>query len=423
VILWSRSTGYNGAVPMRFSFPLLLAGCWTVAAFAVGQSSDQNLPSAPSATVQQKSPAKQPAPSDSKAASEQKHQQKPIQELTPTDNTKQTTPPSGDNTKPSGQPAPAAPSTETVPATVTPNPAQPPAQATPQLEDPPKSNPAEPPITEIIRTVNEVRVIFTVTDKHGRYIKDMKRDDFRVVDDRKPADRINSFRSETDLPLQVGLLIDASNSIRDRFKFEQEAAIEFLNSMIRPRYDQAFTVGFDSTPDVTQDFTDNTELLSKGVRALKAGGGTAMYDALYYACRDKLMKHDQAGPVRRAIILVSDGDDNSSHVTREESIEMAQRAEVIVYTISTNITGSKTKSDKVLERIAEATGGRAFFPFQIRDVSDAFASIQDELRSQYAMTYRPADFVADGHFRTIEILAQQKAFHVRTRKGYYAPKR
>jgi VWFA-related protein len=156
---------------------------------------------------------------------------------------------------------------------------------------------------------------------------------------------------------------------------------------------------------------------------LKAGGGTAMYDALYFTCRDKLLKEPQAGPVRRAIILLSDGDDNSSHVTREESIEMAQRAEVIVYTISTNITGSKTKSDKVLERIADATGGRAFFPFQIRDVTDAFASIQDELRSQYAMSYRPADFVADGHFRTIEILAQQKAFHVRTRKGYYAPKR
>jgi VWFA-related protein len=278
-------------------------------------------------------------------------------------------------------------------------------------------------VTEFVRTVNEVRVIFTVTDKHGRYIKDMKRDDFRVIDDRKPAARINYFRSETDLPLQVGLLIDASNSIRDRFKFEQEAAIEFLNSIIRPRYDQAMTVGFDSTPDVTQDFTDNTELLSKGVRALKAGGGTAMYDALYYACRDKLMKREQIGPVRRAIILLSDGDDNSSHVTREEAIEMAQRAEVIVYTISTNISGSKTKFDKVMERIADATGGRAFFPFQIRDVSDAFASIQDELRSQYAMTYRPADFVADGHFRTIEILAQQKAFHVRTRKGYYAPKR
>jgi VWFA-related protein len=398
---------------MRFRFPLLLTGCWLLSGFAGGQTSDQNLPSAPSATVQENAPAKQPPANESKPAPPPA--QKAIQELKPGDNTPPPKAPPVETAKPATPPAPS-----TTPA-ATPAPA-PAADGTPRLEDPPKST-ADDAVATIIRFANEVRVIFTVTDKHGRYIKDLKKDDFRVLDDRKPASRINSFRSETDLPLQVGLLIDASNSIRDRFKFEQEAAIEFLNSIIRPSYDKAMTIGFDSTPDVTQDFTDNTELLSKGVRALKAGGGTAMYDALYSACRDHLIKQEQTGPVRRAIILLSDGDDNSSHVTREEAIEMAQRAEVIVYTISTNITGSKTKSDKVLERIAEATGGRAFFPFQIRDVTDAFASIQDELRSQYAMTYRPADFVADGHFRTIEILAQQKAFHVRTRKGYYAPKR
>jgi VWFA-related protein len=401
--------------PMQFQFPLLLAGCWTLTLFAGGQTSDQNLPSAPSATVQENAPAKQPPASDSKpAAPAPARPQKSDQELKLGETLPEKVQPPADTTKPATPPA----STTTPPVV----PAQPqPAPGAPTLEDVPKG--PDDPVATIVRFANEVRVIFTVTDKHGRYIKDLKKDDFHVLDDRKPADRINSFRSETDLPLQVGLLIDASNSIRDRFKFEQEAAIEFLNSIIRPSYDQAMTVGFDSTPDVTQDFTDNTEFLSKGVRALKAGGGTAMYDALYSACRDHLMTHEQKGPVRRAIILLSDGDDNSSHVTREEAIEMAQRAEVIVYTISTNITGSKTKSDKVLERIAEATGGRAFFPFQIRDVTDAFASIQDELRSQYAMTYRPADFVADGHFRTIEILAQQKAFHVRTRKGYFAPKR
>ncbi|HEX9111698.1 MAG TPA: VWA domain-containing protein [Terriglobales bacterium] len=289
------------------------------------------------------------------------------------------------------------------------------------MEDPDESD-AREAITTIKVPVNEVRVIFTVTDKHGRYIKDLKKNDFKVVDDRKPAAQIRSFRSETDLPLQVGLLIDASNSVRDRFKFEQEAAIEFLNAMIRPRSDRAFVVGFDATPDVTQDFTDSTEELSKGVRALRAGGGTAMYDALYFSCRDKLIKQEQVGPVRRAIILLSDGDDNLSHVTREEAIEMAERAEVIVYTISTNISGMKGKGDKVLERIAEATGGRAFFPFQIRDVSDAFTSIQDELRSQYAMAYKPADFAADGRFRTIEISTLEKGLRVRTRKGYYAPK-
>jgi len=269
---------------------------------------------------------------------------------------------------------------------------------------------------------NEVNVVFTVTDKHGRRITDLKQADFRVVDDSKPAAEIRSFHNETNLPLQVGLLIDASNSVRDRFKFEQESAIEFLNQTVRRKYDQAFVVGFDATPEVTQDFTDNTEALGHGVRELRPGGGTALYDALYYACRDKLLKRPLTEPTRRAIILLSDGDDNLSHVTREEAIEMAQRAEAIVYTISTNISGSKGSGDKVLERIADATGGRAFFPFQIRDVSNAFAEIQDELRSQYAISYKPADFKADGHFRTIEIVANdRKSFHVRARRGYYAP--
>ena len=293
-------------------------------------------------------------------------------------------------------------------------------QAPAPPENPAKSG-SDESVATIVHVVNEVRVVFTVTDRHGRYIKDLKENDFRVIDDKQSAE-LRSFHSETDLPLQVGLLIDASNSVRDRFKFEQEAAIEFLNAIVRPHYDKAFVVGFDATPEVTQDFTDDTGNLSAGVRMLRAGGGTAMYDALYFACRDKLLKQEQTGPVRRAIILLSDGEDNLSHVTREEAIEMAERADTIVYTISTNISGMKGKGDKVLERIAEATGGRAFFPFQMRDVSDAFLSIQEELRSQYAVAYKPANFVADGRYRTIEILAQDRNLKVRTRKGYYAPK-
>lgn len=307
-----------------------------------------------------------------------------------------------------------APPASAPPASTTP-PASGQAPATPGSSDSDESFPT------LKKTVSEVRVVFTVTDRHGRYIKDLRQSDFKVVDDQRPAE-FTSFHSETDLPLQVGLLVDASNSVRDRFKFEQEAAIEFLNSIIRPNYDKAFVVGFDATPEVTQDFTDNTEHLSAGVRMLRAGGGTAMYDALYFACRDKLLKQEQTGPVRRAIILLSDGEDNLSHVTREEAIEMAERADVIVYTISTNISGMKGKGDKVLERIAEATGGRAFFPFQMRDVSDSFLSIQEELRSQYAVAYKPSNFVADGRYHTIDIFAQDKSLRVRTRKGYYAPK-
>ncbi len=290
----------------------------------------------------------------------------------------------------------------------------------PAEQTPPPGSENNPTIRTV---VNEVNVVFTVTDRHGHYVRDMKKNDFRVVDDHRPVNQIRSFQSETDLPLRIGLVVDASNSVRDRFKFEQESAISFLNQTIRPRYDQAFVEGFDVTPEVTQDFTDDTDLLSKGVRSLRAGGGTAMYDALYFACRDKLLKAQQTGPLRKAIILLSDGDDNQSHVTREEAIDMAQRAGVIVYTISTNVMGGDRSGDKILKRIADATGGRVFLPFQLTDVANAFAEIQDELRSQYAISYKPPDLIADGRYRTIEILAKDKKLHVRSRHGYYAPEK
>jgi len=204
---------------------------------------------------------------------------------------------------------PAAPSAVKQPKPAPPKPApQPAADAEPtesaqpgpsaaDLSDPRDKNDssASLPDPETIRVpVNEVNVVFTVTDRHNHYVKDLSKADFKVVDDDHPVEEIRSFRRETDLPLQVGLLIDASNSIRERFKFEQESAIEFLNDTIRPKYDQAFVVGFDVAPELTQDFTDNSEKLSRGIRALQPGNATAMYDALYYSCRDKLLKSPQA---------------------------------------------------------------------------------------------------------------------------------
>ncbi len=368
-------------------FALMVAA---FAAVSVAQSSD-DLPSAPSAVKEQQ---QHPAPPPPAPASAQP--QAPAATPGPQTTVK--------NLEPPKDPAP-----EAAPA----------AAATPP---PPADAPDSGDIT-IRKQVDEVNVIFTVTDKHGHFIKDLTQKDFQVLDDKKPPKNIVSFRSETDLPLRVGLLVDASNSVRDRFKFEQDAAIEFLNQTVRPKSDRAFVLGFDTTAEITQDFTDNTEALSKGVRMLRPGGGTAMYDAIYLACRDKLLKSPQAVAVRRAIILLSDGDDNQSRVTLGETIEMAQRAEVIVYTISTNISGMKLRGDKVLERLAEATGGRAFFPFKLQDVATAFSEIQDELRSQYAVSYKPADFKADGRYRSIDIVAENhKSLKVRSRRGYYAPK-
>lgn len=271
-------------------------------------------------------------------------------------------------------------------------------------------------------TVNEVPVVFTVTDKHNHYVRDLSKKDFKVMDDGHPVADIRSFRRETDLPLRVGLLIDSSASVRGRFKFEQEAAIEFMNQTIRPKYDQAFVLGFDSSLEVTQEFTSNSELLSKGIRSLRPGNSTRLYDALFYACRERLDTPETASE-RRAIVLITDGEDNSSRSTREEAIEMALRANVIVYTISTNFPGysESGKYDKILQRIADATGGRWFEPFQVTDVANAFAQIQADLRSQYALAYRPEDFKHDGRYRTIEIMAEHKGLKVHSRHGYYAP--
>jgi len=330
-------------------------------------------------------------------------------------------PPAHPATSNAGQPAPA-----TVPPAPQSNEPAPSASQSARASSPSTPSASSGDVDEslpvIRKQVDEVNVVFTVTDKREHFVKDLTQNDFHVIDDNKPG-AIQYFSRQTNLPLRVGLLIDASNSVRDRFKFEQEAAIEFLNQIIRAKYDKAFVIGFDTTPEVTQDFTDNTEALSHGVRMLRAGGGTAMYDAIYYACRDKLMKEDKGVlATRRAIILLSDGEDNQSRVSREEAIEMAQRAEVIIYTISTNTSGLKLRGDKVLERFADETGGKAFFPFRIEDVANAFTEISDELRSQYAISYKPADFLSDGKYRKIEIIADNKKYHVRARKGYYAPR-
>jgi VWFA-related protein len=270
--------------------------------------------------------------------------------------------------------------------------------------------------------VDLVDLIFTATDKHGRFIKDLNKDNIRLLDEGKPPRLVEAFESQTELPLRVGLLIDSSNSIRDRFRFEQDAAGEFLHEVVRPNSDLAFVVGFDSMSDLTQDYTEDTNALAHGVRVLRPGGGTALHDAVFQAC-EKLAKAPVHGAARRAIILLSDGDDNQSRHTREEAIEAALRAEVIIYVISTNVTGSDKRGDKVLMRYAEATGGRVFFPLRIEEVSNAFSEIQDELRSQYVIAYKPENFVQDGHYHSIAIDVPGKPnVKIRARKGYYAPK-
>jgi Ca-activated chloride channel homolog len=269
--------------------------------------------------------------------------------------------------------------------------------------------------------VNEVNVLFIATDKHGKFVRDLNQNDFSILDDHKPPQQILNFRRETDLPLHIGLLVDVSGSVNSRFDFEQTAATSFMQHTLRAGFDKAFVLGFNSHSQMAQDFTDNVSLLSAGVRRLQDGGGTALYDAVYRACKEKFLKDRPDRPVRKAIIIVSDGEDNQSEISKAQAIEMAQRAEVIVYAISTDDSGLVMRGDKVLQQLAEATGGRAFFPFKMKDITHSYAAIEDELRSQYVVSYKPANFDADGRYRTIEISTLKKDLQVRARKGYFAP--
>ena len=267
--------------------------------------------------------------------------------------------------------------------------------------------------------VDLVNVLFTTTDKKGKFIPDLKKDDFKVYEDGK-LQPITNFSAETNLPLTIALLVDTSGSVRDRLRFEQEAAIEFFSSTLIRGKDRALVISFDSGIDLIQDYTDDPELLSKSIHTMRAGGGTSLYDAVYLAATEKLARQ----PGRRIMVLISDGDDNSSRLSLTEVLETVQRNDVVVYTISTNSTGmggdKNSRGDKALKRLAEETGGRMFSPFKFDDLNSNFRNISEELRVQYALAYRPTNLVADGAFRKIRIEPSEKRYIVRARNGYYA---
>jgi Ca-activated chloride channel family protein len=271
--------------------------------------------------------------------------------------------------------------------------------------------------------VNEVDLIFTVTDRKGHYIPNLKQSDFALLDNQRAPAKIDSFHQQINLPMRVGFLIDTSTSIRSRFQFEQQAAINFLLDIVKPRSDRAFVMGFDVTPNVTANWTNDVDSLEQGINNLSPGGGTALYDALYTACRYKMMDISRGQePVRKAIILISDGDDDQSRVYEDEAIKECQRAETIVYSVSTNWTPSRGPGDKVMSALAEQTGGRPFFPASVQDISTSFKQIEEELRSQYALTYTPADFKYDGSFHSIYLYCTDRRYVARTKAGYFAPR-
>lgn len=300
----------------------------------------------------------------------------------------------------------------------------------PQTQQPQSHPPAQPsaPVERadepgrITVDVTRVQMLFTVQDKHGRFVTDLGKDDFEVFESKRPQ-RIQEFTAESDLPLRLAILIDTSNSIRERFRFEQDAAVEFLKSVMKSRADKAMIVSFDTKPELVTDLIDNPDRLEDGIRHLRAGGGTALYDAIYYACRDKLSMDQPRHKFRRAMVVVSDGDDNQSDYTRDQALEMAQKADVLIYAISTNITRAETDGDKVLRYLTQETGGQAFFPFKVEDLAQSFENIANQLTHQYNLLYRPEPLITDGLWHPVQLRVRgRKDLQVRCRTGYYAMK-
>jgi len=313
-----------------------------------------------------------------------------------------------------------------------------------QQQPAPPQNPQETQQsqTTIKVPVNLVDVLATVLNRRNKLVPDLAQDDFKLLDE-NTQQTIKYFSRQSDIPLRIGLLLDTSNSIRDRIKFEQDAAVNFLYTVLRRGKDQAFAMTFDDEPQMVQGFTGDTGLLRDQIIKTRAGGGTAVYDAIYDACAKHLSNPprppgDQPDIVRRVMILISDGEDNLSDHTRGEAIEMAQRTGVVIYTISTSIqwvttTAEKdcratgtckyhlTDGDKILQGLAEETGGRSFYPYHVDDLDQSFQDIGDELRNQYQITYNPSNFVPNGKYHRIKIeIPKFGGYQVRARRGYYA---
>jgi len=312
-------------------------------------------------------------------------------------------------------------------APLPPPPVPAPQQPTPGVNPPPLRVP-----------VNLVNIIATVVTHREKLVTDLDQSDFQVFEDGQEQ-KIQFFTRETDLPLRIGLLIDTSNSIRERLEFEKDAAIDFLHNTLRRGKDQAFLMIFDNEPAVVQDFTEDAGLLTDAVQRQRAGGGTALYDAIVRASAklaDAPLPADHSA-IRRVVVVITDGDDNLSTASRSAAIDAAERAGAAIYCISSStqwVSAVETadprkrvgrkyqleEQDKVLVEFASQTGGRAFFPYSVDDLGQSFQDIGEELRNQYSLAYIPPNRPADGRFRKIDVRVSRKGLVVRSRKGYYA---
>jgi VWFA-related protein len=275
-------------------------------------------------------------------------------------------------------------------------------------------------------TVNEVAVFFAATD-HGESVSDLTLQDVTIRDAGRPPATVTKFRNEFQLPLHLGLVIDTSNSITHQFTFEQKVAASFLKKSLTGRSDLAFVVGVANVVLMVQDFTGDSAKISQGIDQLAPGGGTALWDAVKFAS-DKLGSLPEERPVAKILVVISDGEDNSSSATLKEALQSAERHEVTVYTVSTRefaggADATAEIADRAMKALAARTGGAAFFPDSLGNLDHRLSDLQQVIRSRYLVSYKPAQFKADGSYRTIAVTARKSGHKLRVyaRHGYYAP--
>jgi Ca-activated chloride channel family protein len=254
-------------------------------------------------------------------------------------------------------------------------------------------------------------------------VPDLEQKNITVLEDGVPQEIVN-FTRDVNLPLTIALLIDTSESAHPKLKFEQQAATNFFQTVLQDK-DRGLVLEFDSGVTMLQDFTSDPNRLAKMIRTLKAGGGTSLYDAVYMVCDEKLI--NETG--RRTIIIISDGDDTNSKSTFESALELAHRAEVTIYGIGTTrggffgIPDKRTQiGERTLQRLADETGGRTFFPIKDDDMEVNFQQIATELRSQYSIGYISSNKKKDGTYREIVVKIRGKDYKIRHKNGYYAPR-
>ncbi len=276
-------------------------------------------------------------------------------------------------------------------------------------------------IWTIHKVVDETALFFAVS-RHGQMVNDLQPSEIQIRDDNQPPQKILQFVPQSKLPLRLGLLIDTSGSVQGRFSFEKRAAAKFLQKVLNGTSDLGFVAGFSSDTNVTQDFTAEAKDLKTGIEKLSNGGGTALFDAVSFACW-KLSAYPETERVAKVLVVVSDGEDNSSHRSLKQSIEEAEASGVTIYTLSTSDdAGTKTDADRVLEVLAERSGGDSMFPGDLMALDKSLDKLRDLIRSRYLVAYRAVDFAPDGKYHSVRITAEKdgKRLQVHARKGYYA---